>query len=277
MPTHGANLGNQVTFVKANSNDDSTIKSGIRFLKTLKRVFESRSISSTRESLWRWSRMREPSNLNCMPGVLFLRCALTFPELVQDAASVAVQRLRHLHRDRFQTPLDSNPLGNTVVWTDRSLCCEQVARRGPQLTALKVIDRGGREFQVSSTFLIRSALLAAGAMGMMSCVAASPPARSPPVSPKLAPATAPVRITQSSMYGRDELVGVLNVTASAAYYQMGNTRISLVQAPPMTATGASELKAQTAQELGSFAGKRVRAQGDLQGTLLWEAQVTLAD
>jgi|SRR5687767_3505721 len=135
--------------------------------------------------------------------------------------------------------------------------------------------------------------LAAGAMATASCsreqiddpappppgmspgVAAKPPSRTLDPRPT-APSTI-ARITESPLYGRDEIVGVLHVTAPAAYYEAGDERIILVQAPPVTAMGASELMADAARALRRFAGKQVSARGDLQGNILWEAQVTSSD
>jgi hypothetical protein len=80
-------------------------------------------------------------------------------------------------------------------------------------------------------------------------------------------------VTQSPQYAEDEIIGVLHVTPAAAYYQIGETTISVVQAPAVTGRGSSALMAETAGALRHFIGKRVRTRGDLQGAILWEAQV----
>lgn len=99
------------------------------------------------------------------------------------------------------------------------------------------------------------------------------PLPSPTTEPSATASSNIARVTQSQRYGEDEIIGVLQVTPAAAYYQVGETRISLVQAPPVTGIGTSALTAETARGLRRLAGKRVRALGDLQGTILWEARV----
>ncbi len=86
-----------------------------------------------------------------------------------------------------------------------------------------------------------------------------------------------IRVTESAQYAGDEIVGVLSVTTSAAYFEGGTRRISLIQVSPVVAVDAETLKAQAAQALRMFSGKHVRARGDLQGSILWDATVTSLD
>jgi hypothetical protein len=88
------------------------------------------------------------------------------------------------------------------------------------------------------------------------------------------PPTAPTQVEESSRYGDDRVVGLLQVTAKAAYFEYGSGRIVLVGAPPVTAVGAEALMIRTAEDLRHLAGRRVRARGDLQGDVLWGAEVT---
>ena len=85
------------------------------------------------------------------------------------------------------------------------------------------------------------------------------------------PAGSGVRLTESARYGEDEIVGVLQVSGSDAYFQAGGRRISLIHASPFVAVGPELLKAQAAESLRWVSGKKVRARGDLQGSILWEA------
>jgi hypothetical protein len=85
------------------------------------------------------------------------------------------------------------------------------------------------------------------------------------------------RVAESSRYGEDEIVGTLYVSTSAAYFEGGGRRISLIRASPVVAVDAVMLKAQAAQVFRSLSGKHVRARGDLQGSILWDATVTPSD
>ena len=91
--------------------------------------------------------------------------------------------------------------------------------------------------------------------------------------------SAPVatQVAESSRYGGDRVVGILHVTTREGYFDYGRRRIHLIGAPPMTAVGLKELMIRTAADLQPLTGKRVRAQGDLQGDILWEAHVTTCE
>jgi hypothetical protein len=71
-----------------------------------------------------------------------------------------------------------------------------------------------------------------------------------------------------------EIVGVLTVTSTEAYIEHQGRRISLVEAPPQTAASHTALMAQSAAAFRSLDGTRVRARGSLQGSILWDAEVT---
>ena len=85
--------------------------------------------------------------------------------------------------------------------------------------------------------------------------------------------SATLRITESQEHGQDEIVGVLHVTPSEAYFEDGGTRIPLIGGSMVMSMGAREMTARTAQALRDLAGQRVVARGELQGSVLWEAQV----
>lgn len=90
-------------------------------------------------------------------------------------------------------------------------------------------------------------------------------------------ATTATQVEESDHYGDDVVVGRLQVTAREAYLEHCGRRILVVSAPPMTAVDSRALMIRTAGELGHFNGKRIRAQGELQGDILWGAQITLLD
>jgi hypothetical protein len=89
--------------------------------------------------------------------------------------------------------------------------------------------------------------------------------------------TIATRVEESTRYGEDRVTGLLHVTDTEAYIESGPRRLGLVSAAPITAVGLEALLAQTAAELRPRAGARVRARGDLQGDVLWDAQVTRLD
>ncbi|MGH7558308.1 MAG: hypothetical protein ACREMD_11145 [Gemmatimonadota bacterium] len=70
----------------------------------------------------------------------------------------------------------------------------------------------------------------------------------------------------------DELVGTLQVTGSEA--SIDGTRLAFV--PPQTGVDVDELLAQTAANVRPLAGQQVRATGQLQGDILWNAVVKKA-
>jgi hypothetical protein len=82
-----------------------------------------------------------------------------------------------------------------------------------------------------------------------------------------------LRIDEGTGYATDQVTGVLHVTAAEAYFEDGSKRISLIQDPPMTAVGHEELMARTALALRELDGQPVRARGELQVAMLWEARV----
>lgn len=90
-------------------------------------------------------------------------------------------------------------------------------------------------------------------------------------------ATKGTRLEESSRYGDDRAVGLLHVTAREAYLNYSGRRILLIAAPPMTAVSPKELLFRTAGDLQHLSGKQVRAQGDLQGSILWGTRVTLLE
>jgi hypothetical protein len=93
-----------------------------------------------------------------------------------------------------------------------------------------------------------------------------------------ATATEPAfRVAESTRYGEDEIFGMLHVSTSAAYFEGGGRRISLIQASPVVAVDTEMLKSQTAQALRVVSGKHVRARGELQGSILWDATVAPTD
>jgi len=113
----------------------------------------------------------------------------------------------------------------------------------------------------------------------------TPPSPSPSVPSSTLPRDEPgstatesaIRVMESAQYAEDEIVGVLYVTTSAAYFEGGTRRISLIQTSPVVAADAETLKAQAAQALRLFSDRHVRARGDLQGSILWDATVTASD
>lgn len=82
---------------------------------------------------------------------------------------------------------------------------------------------------------------------------------------------------ESDRYGEDEIAGVLHVSASDAYFEAAGRRITVIQASPVVASGTERLKAEAAQSLRAVAGRRVRARGDLQGSILWDATIASPD
>jgi hypothetical protein len=86
--------------------------------------------------------------------------------------------------------------------------------------------------------------------------------------------TTPTQVEESSRYGDDRVIGLLHVTTSEAYFEYNGRRIVLVAASPMTAVSPQALMTRTPGDLQHLSNKRVRAQGDLQGDILWGAQVT---
>jgi len=84
-------------------------------------------------------------------------------------------------------------------------------------------------------------------------------------------------VAESSRHGQDRVTGVLHVSSREAYFADGDRRLRVVSAAPMTAVGIERLLAQTATNLRNLSGKRVRAEGDLQGDLLWRARIIPAD
>ncbi len=82
------------------------------------------------------------------------------------------------------------------------------------------------------------------------------------------------QVEQSPRYGNDRITGILHVTDAEAYFDYRDGRIVLVSAAPMTAVAAETLVMQTAGHLQGMNASRVRAQGDLQGNILWGALVS---
>jgi hypothetical protein len=74
--------------------------------------------------------------------------------------------------------------------------------------------------------------------------------------------------------GPNQIVGVLRVTGTEAYIEHHGARIRLIEAPPQTASSHVALMAQAAAALGTLDGRRVRARGRLQNSILWDAEVT---
>jgi len=91
------------------------------------------------------------------------------------------------------------------------------------------------------------------------------------------PAEVATQVAESSRYGQDRVTGILQVSPAEAYFDGEAGKIRIVSAAPVTAVGVELLLAQTARSVQDLAGKRVRAEGDLQGTLLWEARLTSAE
>lgn len=82
-----------------------------------------------------------------------------------------------------------------------------------------------------------------------------------------------MQLHESTLYGKDSVLGSLNVTDAAAYFQDGNKRIRLIQDNPMTAKDANELMADAARALRALGGQFVWAKGELQGDIIWGAEV----
>lgn len=74
---------------------------------------------------------------------------------------------------------------------------------------------------------------------------------------------------------RSEIVGVLRASSTEAYIEHEGMRIGLIEAPPQTAASLTALMAQSAAAFRSVDGSRVRARGSLQGSILWDAKVTM--
>jgi hypothetical protein len=89
--------------------------------------------------------------------------------------------------------------------------------------------------------------------------------------------TTTTKLEEASRYGADRVTGLLHVTSDAAYFDYRGRRIRLVSAAPMTAVGTQALLKRTAEDLRHLDGKLARAQGDLQGDILWGAQLTSSE
>jgi hypothetical protein len=82
-----------------------------------------------------------------------------------------------------------------------------------------------------------------------------------------------VQIVESTVFGKDSVVGRLHVTDSAAYFQSGAKRIRLIQAAPMVAMGSEALMADAARALRPLVGRLVWARGELNGDIMWRVEV----
>jgi hypothetical protein len=85
--------------------------------------------------------------------------------------------------------------------------------------------------------------------------------------------TTATRVEATPGYGGDRVTGLLHVTTAEAFLDYGSRRIRVVSAAPVTAVALEALLARTADEVRRLDGDRVRALGDLQGDILWGAQV----
>ena len=82
-----------------------------------------------------------------------------------------------------------------------------------------------------------------------------------------------LRIQTSDEFGADRVAGVLRVIATEARLEGGGRVVRLVQAPPQTAESLESLLGRTASALRHLEGRRVEVRGELQGDLLWSAEV----
>jgi hypothetical protein len=84
---------------------------------------------------------------------------------------------------------------------------------------------------------------------------------------------AELRLEESDAFGADRVRGVVRLTATDARLEEGGRRVRLVQAAPQTARSLESLLAETAAALRGLDGRRVAFTGELQGDVLWLAEV----
>ena len=82
-----------------------------------------------------------------------------------------------------------------------------------------------------------------------------------------------LRVERSQEFGADRVAGMLRVIATEARLEGGGRVVRLVQAPPQTAESLESLLGRTASALRHLEGRRVEVRGELQGDLLWSADV----